>query len=66
LKNDKFPKLNNVLDRITEEKNISPSALAIAWILRHPAKIQPIIGTTNKDRLKDICTTSNISLFREE
>lgn len=66
LKNDKFPELNKVLDRIAEEKNISTSALAIAWILRHAAKIQPIIGTTNTGRLKDICTASNISLSKEE
>lgn len=66
LNNDKFPELNKVLARIAEEKNVSTSALAIAWILRHPAKIQPIIGSTNKDRLKDICNASNVSLSREE
>lgn len=66
LNNDKFPELNKVLDRIAKEKNISTSSLAIAWILRHPAKIQPIIGSTNKNRLIDICTASNVSLSREE
>lgn len=66
LNNDKFPELNKVLDRISEEKSVSNSALAIAWILRHPANIQPIIGSTNKDRLKDICTATNVTLSREE
>ncbi|MEQ8153680.1 MAG: aldo/keto reductase [Clostridiaceae bacterium] len=66
LNNKKFPELNKVLDRISEEKNVSTSAIAIAWILRHPARMQPIIGTTNKDRLKDICTASTVSLSREE
>ena len=62
----KYPTLNQVVNRLCEEKNASPSAVAIAWILRHPAKIQPLIGTTNKERLKDICTASNVKLSREE
>ncbi|MDD7792842.1 aldo/keto reductase [Clostridium sp. 'White wine YQ'] len=66
LNNDKFPELNKVLDKIAAEKNISTSALAVAWILRHPAKIQTIVGTTNKDRLRDICTASDVLLTREE
>ena len=61
-----YPTLNQVVNRLCEEKNASPSAVAIAWILRHPAKIQPLIGTTNKERLKDICTASNVKLSREE
>ena len=39
-------------------------AIAIAWILRHPAKIQPIVGTTNTDRLKAICKASEVNLTR--
>lgn len=64
--NDKFPELNTVLDRIAKEKGVSKSAIAVAWILRHPAKIQTIVGTTNIERLKDICTASNIELSRPE
>lgn len=66
LNNDKFPELNKVLDRIAEEKKVSNSALAIAWILRHTAKMQPILGTTNIDRLKDFCTACDVTLSREE
>lgn len=62
----RYPELNRVVNRISEEKGVSPSAVAIAWILRHPAKIQPLIGTTNKERLKDICTASDVNLSREE
>ena len=64
--NDRFTELNIVLDRIATEKNISKSALAVAWILRHPARMQTILGTTNPDRLKDICAASNIELSRSE
>ena len=64
--NDKFKELNIVLDKISKENGISKSALSVAWILRHPAKIQTIVGTTNSERLKDICTASNIELSREQ
>lgn len=64
--NDKFPELNQALGRIAIEKGVSKSAIAVAWILRHPAKIQTIVGTTNIERLKDICTSSNIELSRAE
>jgi predicted oxidoreductase len=40
--------------------------VAIAWILRHPAKIQPIVGTMNCGRLKDICKASGVKLTRRE
>ncbi|GAB6168443.1 aldo/keto reductase family oxidoreductase [Clostridium carnis] len=64
--NDKFPKLNEVLGSIAIEKGVSKSAIAVAWILRHPAKMQTVVGTTNIGRLKDICTASNIELSRQE
>lgn len=66
LDNDKFPELNKVIDRLAQEKNVPNTAIATAWILRHPAKIQPIVGTTNANRLKDICQASKIELSREE
>ena len=46
--------------------NVTKEAIAIAWILRHPAKMQPIVGTTNKDRIKAICKASEVVLSREE
>jgi len=62
--NKKFPELNATLDALAQEHGISPSAMAIAWILRHPARMQPIIGTTNPQRVRDICKASQISLSR--
>lgn len=64
--NDKFPQLNIVLERIAKEKGVSKSAIAVAWILRHPAKIQTVVGTTNEKRLKDICKASKVELSRAE
>ena len=51
---------------IAEKYNVPPSAIAIAWILRHPAKILPLAGTTKPDRLKDICKASSVTLSRKE
>ncbi len=66
LDNDKFPKLNRVIDRIASECGVTNSAVAIAWIMRHPANMQPIVGTTNVQRLKDICKASSVNLTREQ
>ena len=64
--NEKFPELNKALERLAEQYNVTPSAIAIAWILRHPAKIQAILGTTNAQRVKDICKASEVELTRME
>lgn len=66
LDNDKFPELNNKINEIAKLKDVTNSAIAVAWILRHPARIQPIVGTTNAQRLKDICKASQIELTRQE
>lgn len=63
---EKYPELNKVLDRLAEKYNVTNSTIAVAWILRHPAGIQPIVGTTNKQRLIDICKASDVNLTREE
>ena len=64
--NENYPRLNAVTNRLAQEKGVSPSAIAIAWLLRHPAHIQPLIGTTNADRLKDIATGVGVELTRPE
>ena len=64
--NDKFPHLNKVMDEVAKEHGISKTTLAFAWILRHPAKMQPITGTTNLNRLADCLSAADVSLTREE
>ncbi|MDP4146458.1 MAG: aldo/keto reductase family oxidoreductase [Bacillota bacterium] len=66
LDNDKFPELNKKINEFAEAKGVPNTAIAIAWILRHPARMQPIAGTTNAKRLKDICKASQVELTREE
>ena len=64
--NEKFPELNGKLQELSEKYGISKTALAVAWILRHPAGIQTIVGTTNPDRLRDIATACTVALSRED
>jgi predicted oxidoreductase len=66
LDNDKFPELNQKINEIAEAKGVTNTAITIAWILRHPARMQPIVGTTNPGRLKDICKASDITITRQE
>ncbi|WP_339319258.1 aldo/keto reductase [Paenibacillus sp. FSL R10-2734] len=66
LDNDKFPELNEVINRLAAEKDVTNTAIAIAWILRHPANMQPVVGTTNTQRLRDIAKASEITLTRPE
>lgn len=61
-----FPELNNALQVIGDKYGISKTAAAIAWILRHPAKMQAIAGTMNPAHLKDYCDAADITLSHED
>ena len=64
--NDKFPELNEVLEKTGNKYGVSKTTIAIAWILRHPAKMQPVTGTTNLTRLVDCLKGSEIQITRDE
>lgn len=66
LDNDKFPELNNKINEIAAKYEVSNTTIALAWLLRHPANMQPVTGTMNVDRLKDCIKASDIRLTREE
>jgi predicted oxidoreductase len=66
LNNDKFSKLNAVIDKIAANYEVSNTTIALAWILRHPAHMQPVTGTMNAARLKDCMKAADIYLTREE
>jgi predicted oxidoreductase len=65
LDNAKFPDLNATIDELAKQHNCTNTTLAIAWLLRHPAHMQPVTGTMNLERLKDCCKASEIQLSRE-
>lgn len=64
--NEKFPELNKTLEAVGAKYGVSKTTVAFAWILRHPAKMQPITGTTNLSRLTDCLKSSEVKLTREE
>lgn len=66
LDNPKFPEVNQCVNELAKKYNVTNSAIAVSWLLRHPAHMQVILGSTNISRIKDICKASNITLTREE
>lgn len=62
--NPKFPELNETLDKLAKEYGVTKTGLAIAWIQRHPAKIQSVLGTTNPGRMREVAEACRISLSR--
>ena len=66
LGSEKYPELNHVLNRLAEKYHVSPSAVAIAWVLRYPAKMQAVIGTTKKARVAEAAKAAEIQLTRKE
>lgn len=66
LDNPKFPELNAKVNEIAGKYGVKNTTIAIAWILRHPAHMQPITGTMNVERLLDCIKASEINLTREE
>ena len=66
LDNPKFPELNKTIDGIAAAYSVTNTAIAVAWLLRHPAHMQPILGTTNAGRVKDSCKASGLNLTRQE
>lgn len=64
--NPEFRELNEKLEEIAAVYGITPTGLAIAWILRHPACMQPIVGSVNTGRLKEVCEASDVTITRQE
>jgi predicted oxidoreductase len=64
--NPDFPELNACLDQLARQYEVSGTSIALAWLLRHPAKMQPIVGTMNPARLKECVQAAEIHLSREE
>ncbi len=64
--NDTYSDLNWRLGELAAKYNTSKTAIAAAWLLRHPANIQIVAGTMNGQRLSDIVTATEIILTREE
>lgn len=64
--NSDYPELNKVLSEIAERENVSKAAVAVTWILRHPAKMQTVIGTMNPVHISEICEAANVKLSHND
>ncbi|AZP92657.1 aldo/keto reductase [Enterococcus mundtii] len=64
--NEKFPELNQSLNELAEKYQTTPTGLASAWILRHPANMQVIAGTMNLARIGEIAKASMIDMTKED
>ncbi|GAX00593.1 aldo/keto reductase [Secundilactobacillus silagei] len=64
--NPKFPELNAKLQELADAKGVTKNAIATAWILRHPANMQVILGSMNQDHLKESIAGADVQLTKQE
>ncbi len=65
-KNEQTSRIKKVLKTLSEKYGISEDAVLLSWILKHPANVSPVIGTTNKERIKNANKALSVQLGLEE
>jgi predicted oxidoreductase len=63
---ENITKTTALVAEMAKSKGVSPEAIVVGWVLRHPARIQAVIGTTNTDRIAASCQADGVELTREE
>lgn len=66
INNPDYPELNQALQNLADKYHVSKNAIALAWILRHPASFQVLIGSMNPEHIKDSAKGADITLTRQE
>ena len=66
LDNELFPEVNEVLEELSVKYHASKTSLSVAWILRHPANIQVLVGSMTPSRIKECAAGTEIELSRED
>lgn len=66
MNNPAYPLLNETLERLADRYNVDPLGIVTAWVVRHPANIQIIVGTMTPSRIKMMAKGSDVELTREE
>ena len=66
LTNEKYEKLNATIEELSEKYGITPTGMAIAWLMRLPEKMQPIVGSTNSERIKAVAEAADVTISRED
>ncbi|MGO7830689.1 aldo/keto reductase family oxidoreductase, partial [Rhizobium johnstonii] len=64
--NEPFADLHGAIDELAKAYVVTPTGIAVAWIPRHPAKIQIMLGTTKQEHVVEDAAGSSISMNREE
>ena len=64
--NPKFPELNEALQALADKYDVSKSAIAVAWILRHPANIQVLLGSMTPSRITQMSAGADVELTAQE
>ena len=64
--NEQTSRIKIVLKALSEKYNVSEDVILLAWILKHPANISPIIGTTNKERILNVNRALKLELELED
>ena len=65
-RSDRLAGTKVLLAEMAAKKNVTPEAVALAWLLRHPAGICPIIGARRPEKIRDACQADTVELSREE
>ncbi|MDA8640073.1 aldo/keto reductase [Flavobacteriaceae bacterium] len=60
--NNQNKRIKPLLSKMCSTYNASEDQILLAWLLHHPANIHPIVGTTQKERLKDAVDALSIKL----
>jgi predicted oxidoreductase len=63
---ENFAELNDALDELAAQYGVTPTGIAVAWITRHPANIQVVLGTTNPGRVTESAAGADVTLTRPE
>jgi len=61
-----YAELNDAMDELAEKYGVTPTGIAVAWITRHPANVQVVLGTTKPERVRESAAGSSVPLTREE
>ena len=64
---ENYADLNDRIDELAEKYDVTPTGIAVAWITRHPANMQVVLGTTNPQRVQELLWSNpRVTFFREE
>lgn len=66
LDKERFPKLNETLSAFARRYDVTEAMIAVAWIFKHPANMQVLIGSMNPVHIKDLCRALAVRLTKQE